>query len=145
MHNEIVPPSERCPNQNIPESLDAVVNKALAWNKNERYQSVENFKNEVTKYLQGRSTVAENAGVIKELSLFFKRNKQVCILAFTSGITLVLATLIFIFEIQKSKAETEDALGELKEAHVQLQQSREQEKTLFKLKVKLFPFLNINI
>lgn len=138
MYNEIVPPSERCPDKNIPESLDAVVNKALAWNKDERYQSVENFKNEVTKYLQGFSTLAENAGVIKELSLFIKRNKQVCLLSFVSGIALVVATLIFIFEVQKSKSETEKALGELKEAHVQLQGSREQEKKLFELKEEAF-------
>ncbi|MCH2207754.1 MAG: serine/threonine protein kinase [Lentisphaerales bacterium] len=138
LHNEVVPPSERCPDKNIPESLDAVVNKALAWNKDERYQSVENFKNELTKYLQGHSTLAEKAGVFKELSLFIKRNKQVCLLSFISGVALMLVTLVFIFEIQKSKAETEKALVDLKDAHLQLQDSREHEKKLFKQKEKAF-------
>jgi hypothetical protein len=130
-NDAIVPPSERCPDGSIPESLDAVVNKALAHDKDDRYQTVEAFKNEVEKYLQGRSTQAENAGIIKELSLLIKRNKQVCALAFAAAAILFVATAVFIGAIQSSKAETERALA-------QVQDLREQEKELFLQKEEAF-------
>jgi hypothetical protein len=94
-NDAIAPPSQRCPDAGVPESLDAVVNKALAGQKEDRYQSVEAFKNEVEKYLEGRATLAENAGIIKELSLLIKRNKQVCMLSFAAVATLALATAVF--------------------------------------------------
>ncbi|MCM8531987.1 MAG: serine/threonine protein kinase [Lentisphaeraceae bacterium] len=138
LYNDLVAPSERCPNKNIPGSLDAVVNKALAWHKEARYQSVEEFKSEVAQYLMGRSTTAENAGVFKEFTLFVKRNKQVCSLSFISIFALLLSVGVFVFEIQKSKAETEAALGDLRQTHAELQVSKQQEKDLFEEKKKAF-------
>ena len=137
-NDAVVAPSERCPDTDIPESLEAVVNKALAAQKDDRYQSVADFKNEVENYLQGRSTQAENAGIIKELSLLIKRNKQVCTLSFAAVAILVLAAAIFIVALQNSKAETEIALNKLQEAHTQMQALRRQEKALFEQKEDAF-------
>ena len=44
----------------------------MAREREDRYESVEELKKEVIKYLTGRSTEAENAGFTKELSLFIK-------------------------------------------------------------------------
>jgi len=113
----IKPPLERFPDKNIPSSLNAVVCKAMAMKKEDRYQNVEELKSEVTKYLLGQSTDAENAGFIKEFSLFVRRNKQVCILSFVSLVAFIIGSLIFLFEIQKSKSETEDAFEKLEVAY----------------------------
>ena len=110
-------PLLRCPDKSIPTSLNAVVCKAMANKKEERYQRVEELKNEVTKFLLGQSTEAENAGFIKELSLFVQRNKQVCILSFISLVAFISGTLIFLVEIQKSKAQTEEAFERLERAY----------------------------
>ena len=113
----IKPPIDRCPDKSIPTSLNAVVCKAMETKAEDRYQSVEKLKSEVTKYLLGQSTDAENAGFFKELSLFVRRNKQVCILSFVSLIAFIAGSIIFIAEIQKSKSETEDAFVKLEQAY----------------------------
>ena len=133
--NESIPgPLERFPEKDIPRSLDAVVCKAMARDKPKRYESVDELKNEVHNFLTGRSTLAENAGFIKELRLFFKRNRQSCTVALLAAMTIIIGTFIFFMEIQKSKKATETALSELKETHRKLVDSRQQEKELFSQK-----------
>ena len=134
----VVPPSERFPEKSIPESLNAVVCKAMENPKSERYQNVEELKREVTNYLLGRSTEAENAGFIKEFKLFIKRNKQVCALAFVSMSILVAGGVFFLVEIKKQQAETEDAYKKLQETHDDLKISKDKQKALFDQKEKTF-------
>ena len=124
-------PKERFPEKDIPKSLDAVVCKAMASEKSLRYNTVEELKNEVHNFLTGRSTAAEKAGFIKEFKLFFKRNKQVCIVVIAAALTVIIATLIFLMEIQKSKSLTEAALSDLEKTHKELITSKQQEKELF--------------
>ena len=124
-------PIERFPDKEIPQSLDAVVCKAMAHEKKNRYKSVDELKNEVNNFLTGRSTLAEKAGFLKELKLFFKRNKQICTVVLVAGLTIIIGALIFFLEIQKSKMATETALSELEETHNELIDSKQQEKELF--------------
>ena len=72
-------PIERSPELAIPASLNAVVLKAMQSKIENRYDKVEQLISDVQKYLYGYSTTAENAGFLKELSLFYKRNKTVCL------------------------------------------------------------------
>ena len=134
VNKDILFPIERFPEKNIPKSLDAVVRKAMEKHKNDRYSSVSALKNDVQKYLTGRSTSAENAGFLKELKLLIKRNKQVCTVSFIAIAAIVIGTLISFQEIQKSKKATENALNELSATHNELITSREQEKALYNQK-----------
>lgn len=136
VNKKIPSPLERFPNKNISESLDAVVRKAMAQKKEDRYPNVDELRKEVQNYLTGRSTQAENAGFVKELKLFIKRNKQVCLVVLCAACTLLLGASLFIAEIQKSKKTTEKALTELKETHSELISSKQQEKELFSEKEK---------
>jgi len=130
--NEKIPgPIERFPEKNIPQSLDAVVCKAMAQDKKERYKSVDDLKNEVQNFLTGRSTQAENAGFMKELQLFVNRNRQVCTVVLIAFLAIIIGTAMFFNEIQKSKKETEDALSKLSKTHSELISSKAQEKELF--------------
>ncbi|MCM8531288.1 MAG: serine/threonine protein kinase, partial [Lentisphaeraceae bacterium] len=74
LSGQIVPPRERCPQKEIPQSLSAVAMKALKVEQGERYDSVRELKLEVQKYLSGYSTIAENASFLKEVKLLYKRN-----------------------------------------------------------------------
>lgn len=135
---EVKPPLERCPDKNIPVSLNAVVCKAMKLDRGDRYVSVEELKSEVANYLLGRSTEAENAGFIKEFKLFIKRNKQICLLSFVSMFILIVGGVFFLFEIKKQQRETENALEKLQKTHIDLTESREKEKSLFAQKEKTF-------
>ncbi|MCM8533825.1 MAG: hypothetical protein NE330_21860, partial [Lentisphaeraceae bacterium] len=134
MESQILSPCERFPEMSIPKSLDAVVRKAMSPDKEDRYKSVEALKLEVSQFLTGYSTKAENAGFTKELKLFMSRNKQVCLVGFIALIFIFAASLIFITKIQESKNQTEHALVDLKNAHSDLQELQTKERTAFKQK-----------
>ncbi|MDD7986020.1 protein kinase [Lentisphaera marina] len=102
----------------VPESLNAVALKAMSTSAEARYQSVEELKNEVHNYLAGRSTHAEKAGPLKELKLFWKRNKTLCALTSLFLCILIIGTLMFTLQLQKKNTE-------LKEESERVEQSRQ--------------------
>jgi serine/threonine protein kinase len=93
---KIIPPVDRCPEKSIPASLNAVVMKAMSLEIKERYKSASELTEDVRKFLYGYATSAEDAGLIKEVSLFYKRNKLVSII--TSLSVVMLIAFIFILE-----------------------------------------------
>jgi serine/threonine-protein kinase len=102
-NGDIQSPAKRCPELQISESLNAVVLKAMNVNSKERYSSVSELITDVNKYLDGYSTEAENAGALKELSLFYQRNQRLCQVTMTAFIILVVATVVFINYLSESR------------------------------------------
>jgi len=131
-------PLERFPDKKIPESLDAVVRKAMAYEKEDRYTSADQLKNEVNKFLTGYSTEAENAGFMKEFSLFYQRNKSICLVAITALFFIAIGSSVFMFKLQDSKDATETALNDLTQSHEELKLSQEKERAAFKLSEENF-------
>lgn len=76
----IVEPIKRAPGRDIPEGLNAVVMKALSTDPSKRYASVDALRSEVHRYLTGFATEAENAGVFKQLALFYRRSRRFCLM-----------------------------------------------------------------
>lgn len=103
VNGRILSPMERCPDQDIPAGLNAVVIKSMQVNKSERYSSVNELKADVSKYLEGFSTSAEDSSPFNELSLFIKRNKKSCAVGLVAVFVLVVSTGVFINSIQKEK------------------------------------------
>jgi tRNA A-37 threonylcarbamoyl transferase component Bud32 len=95
---------------NIPQSLQAVIVKAMATNPEERYDSVSSLKSEIESFLTGYATEAEGASSFKLLKLFIMRNKALSLTAFTASIIMILGTLIFIQNIKAEKDRAEDNL-----------------------------------
>ncbi|MDD7986025.1 protein kinase [Lentisphaera marina] len=85
-----------------PISLAAVVMKAMSLNPIDRYSSVDDLKKEVQKYLSGRSTEAEHAGVSTEIRLFYKRNKNLCLISVSSVFLIITLTIWFILQQEKT-------------------------------------------
>ena len=73
------------PSGRIPDSLAAVVRKAMAFDKAARYPSVEALQTDLLAYQNGFATSAEKAGAWKQFTLLFRRNKAVA-----GGIAAVL-------------------------------------------------------
>ncbi len=73
------------PGGHIPESLAAVVGKAMAFDRERRYAQVGDLQRDLEAYQNGFATSAENAGAWKQFTLLIKRNK-----AASLGIAAVL-------------------------------------------------------
>lgn len=102
--------------KNLPSSLVAIVEKAMACRPEERYPSVEQMQQDVRFYLAGYATKAENAGFLVESRLFYRRNKLACnlsALAISLLITL-MAGIIVVDHLQESNRELWDEYSEYK-------------------------------
>ncbi len=98
--NFVSPPAPmHCPGNRIPASLSAVAMKAISMNPDDRYQSVTDLQDDIRNYQLGFATSAEDAGAMKLLLLFFKRNRVL-----SAGI-FIIGLLTFIFVIQLVKSE----------------------------------------
>ncbi len=95
-------PVDSAPNLQIPPALNAVVMKAMQTDPHARYQTVEELRNEVHNYLTGYSTTAENAGVFKELTLFYKRNRTLSLVTAIFIFCIILTTSLFISRLKES-------------------------------------------
>jgi serine/threonine protein kinase len=96
------------PAGHIPQSLEAVVLKALAIHPEDRYASVGELQEEIAAYQHGYATTAEHAGQLKLLYLFLKRNRAV------SAVALVSACFALAFGFQSYRSE--QALSRLRKA-----------------------------
>lgn len=105
----------------IPKSLFAVIEKAAAIEKNDRYESVKSLQKDIEFYLSGHSTLAEDANFLKELNLFFKRNKLVCSVLTISLIIIFFVSSHFLVKLKQKNKELEAAY---KEANINLDESR---------------------
>ena len=69
-----------CPGQRIPDGLSAVVMKALALAPEDRYQTVEDFQEDITACQGGFAPKAEGAGPLKQLALWAGRHQTEVVL-----------------------------------------------------------------
>jgi serine/threonine protein kinase/Leucine-rich repeat (LRR) protein len=63
------------PGGRVPESLDAIVRKAMAVKPEHRYQNIAQLQADLTAYQTGFATSAEGKGALKLLKLLIRRNK----------------------------------------------------------------------
>ena len=84
------------PGGRVPESLDAVVMKAMSLQPADRYQAVPELQAEIESYQTGFATEAENAGVARQVVLLVKRNKALAGLA-AAAIVIIAAVVAIAF------------------------------------------------
>ena len=99
----LIAPKDRNKERNIPESLNAIVMKAMSLEPCDRYSSTKSLISDVKKHIDGFSTQAENAGFFKEISLFYKRNRKVCSLSIVFFVSLAVILFLFIKQLQSSR------------------------------------------
>ena len=92
-------PRERCPQMNISKSLNAVVLKAMATKRKQRYESVQALADDVRAYKNGFATRAEHASFVTLASLLMKRYKRVFYSIVTSVFILALTVALFLIRL----------------------------------------------
>lgn len=95
------------PGGRVPESLDAVVRKAMALQPAGRYPSVPALQTEIEAYQNGFATIAENASVVRQVVLFVRRNKATSGLAVAAAVVIAAITAIAFQQVGR---ERDDAL-----------------------------------
>ena len=112
---EFVPPRTRYPDCHIPAALEAVILKATKKSKDERYQSAQALRNEISNFIGGYSTLAEKPGFIREARLFLRRHRVPAAIVLLSIVALSVISVLFVQGIKhqrnrarqfESKAET---------------------------------------
>ncbi len=109
-------PSQLSSALHVPESLDAIITKALSTNPDDRYKTVEELAKDVQFYLDGFVTSAEKAGFIKRIKLVYLRNKKIAnvILITTFLISLISSVSIKIIDRRTELAREQQELVKLK-------------------------------
>ena len=90
VHSPLPPLSERGASRPIPAELDAVVQKAVQKAPSDRYESVQEFKSELSRYLSGYRTRAERPSAIKVLTSFTKRHRVKIVPILISALLIAL-------------------------------------------------------
>jgi serine/threonine protein kinase len=86
-----------CPSGLVPEALSAVALKALSLDPRERYQKVKELQKDIESYQGGFATVAERAGLFKQLAPLVKRHKtDFALIGAGFAIFIVLVTVFII-------------------------------------------------
>ncbi|MEK7832066.1 MAG: serine/threonine-protein kinase, partial [Acidobacteriota bacterium] len=86
------PPSTRAPQ--LRGDLDNVVLKALNKEPRQRYQTVEQFSDDISRYLDGKTVIARPATLFYRTGKFARRNKTA--VAVTATVILLLLVALFI-------------------------------------------------
>ena len=130
----VVVPLYHCPGFRIPDSLSAVVMKALSLQQAQRYENVKILQTDIEKYQSGFATSAENAGFWRQLGLLFKRHKAMTV-------TLAVASMVLgglsMFALSQMRAAKEES----NRADQQRQRADKTDQTLGELEGSLETFL----
>jgi serine/threonine protein kinase len=109
---DIVPPTER--GSGVPESLSAVVMKAMALEPADRYASVSDLITDVRAFLGGFSPVAHESGLSTEFLLFYRRNRVSCNLAAVFVAIVVVVTALFVDRLSDKRLQAETLAARLR-------------------------------
>jgi serine/threonine protein kinase len=97
----------------IPDSLRAVCKKALAYDRGQRYRTVEELQSDITAFQNGFATIAENAGLGKHLVLALKRHKAVAASIASALLLLGGVVAIAFIRVTVERDRAERALADL--------------------------------
>lgn len=106
-------PLPHCPNGLVPQSLSAVVMKALQVDRNARYQTVEAFQKDIAAYQGGFATSAEDAGLWRQFTLLVQRHRALAVAVTASGVLLVAISATFTAKVLGERNRAEKALDDL--------------------------------
>ncbi len=87
----------------IADSLVALVKKAMALDRNDRYQSVTALQADITAYQAGFATSAEHASFAKQLRLFVQRNKGIVATSFVAWFLIAVLAVWFVINLRASE------------------------------------------
>ena len=105
LSESFVSPIERNKERSIPLALNAVVIKAMAREESKRYQNVRELTSEIQAFLGGYATQAEQANLMHNLYLLYKRNKSRFQVAGFFILLILILSSLFIIRLKESESE----------------------------------------
>ena len=84
----------------VPEALQAVIRKAMSQSRDARYASVQAFAADIESFQNGYATKAEDAGLMRQLGLFVRRNRFASMVA----VVFAMAAVGFVVKLAMSEA-----------------------------------------
>ena len=109
---DIVSPTVR--GSGVPESLSAVVMKAMALKPADRYASVSDLITDVRAFLGGFSPVAHESGPATEFLLFYRRHRVSCNVAAVFMAMVVVVTALFVDRLSDKREQAETLAARLR-------------------------------
>ena len=113
LSGDVVPPTER--GSGVPESLSAVVMKAMALEPADRYATVSDLITDVRAFLGGFSPIAHESGLSTEFLLFYRRHRVSCNLAAAFVAIVVVVTALFVDRLSSKREQAEMLAAHLRE------------------------------
>ena len=113
LSGDVVPPTER--GSGVPESLSAVVMKAMALEPADRYATVSDLITDVRAFLGGFSPIAHKSGLSTEFLLFYRRHRVSCNLAAAFVAIVVVVTALFVDRLSSKREQAEMLAAHLRE------------------------------
>ena len=104
---ETLPLSPKFPHRPIPDSLAAVVHKAMAFDAAHRYASVHELQEDIAAYQGGYATSAEHATAWKQFHLLVARNRKVALTAAAALALVVLVSAGFTLRVISARNQAE--------------------------------------
>jgi serine/threonine protein kinase/Leucine-rich repeat (LRR) protein len=107
----------RCPhwpNGVLPESLSAVARKAMAMNKDDRYQRVQELQAEIEAFQHGFATLAESASLRRQVGLLLRRHIGISIVAAVAMVMLAGTVIFFLVQVQQERNAALEAVDQLR-------------------------------
>lgn len=93
-----------------PEELQSVCDKAMARDREQRYQSVEELASDLQRFLTGRVVRAHRSGALIEMRKWIERNRAVAATAAVAATLLAVGTIAYVVHMDMLSDETAAAL-----------------------------------
>ena len=107
---QLTSPEERAPENTVPSELAAICMKAMARNKEDRYESATALKNDLQLYLDGRSVSAKKDNILVRARKWVVRNK-VAAMGIAASVVCLMVGIVFMGVLaEKKKQDTITAL-----------------------------------
>ena len=123
INGNFVPPGKRNYHKAVPKQLEAIVMKAMALEKDARFDSVKSFQADINKYLRGYPTSVERAGFFKHLSLLLRRRKTEVGLIGISGLVVLGLLGVIAFFMVRLDSQVKETLKEKEISNLILQRT----------------------
>ena len=106
---EIVNPQQRRPDLKIPNSLAAIAMKALSLNPKDRYDDVDDLRNDIIRYVNGYAPNAECAHIFKRGHLLVRRHHKMCFVILIGAVIFLSTILFFLARVSHQQEQAENA------------------------------------
>lgn len=103
MDGDIVPPSERESDREVPPDLESVAMKCLSKEKEDRYGSVDTLRSEVTAFLENRTVTAADYTILDLFRKWYERNKTMAMTGMAAAIIILVLAGFSYYRIDQER------------------------------------------